>query len=185
MALLEELQALIRRHAIANGDRKQGMFAVMAEAPTEMQHHLVEPLFVVVAQGAKRAMLGDEVFEYRGGQFLVVGVELPLAGGVIEACPELPYLSAGMTLQAATISSLLLEMDPADRPATEQAGFAVSDACEALLDTVVRMLRLKDSPRDAAVERSVSSVLRSFSPVVASTAVCMAPAATMKTSRDQ
>ena len=96
MALLEELQALIRRHAIANGDRKQGMFAVMAEAPTEMQHHVVEPVFVVVAQGAKRAMLGDEVFEYRGGQFLVVGVELPLAGGVIEASPELPYLSAGM-----------------------------------------------------------------------------------------
>jgi transcriptional regulator GlxA family with amidase domain len=56
-----------------------------------------------------------------------------------------------MTLQATTISSLLLEMNPADRPATEQAGFAVSDACEALLDTVVRMLRLKDSPRDAAV----------------------------------
>jgi AraC-like DNA-binding protein len=151
MALLEELQALIRRHAIANGDRKQGMFAVMAEAPTEMQHHVVEPVFVVVAQGAKRAMLGDEVFEYRGGQFLVVGVALPMAGGVIEASPELPYLAAGMTLQATTISSLLLEMNPADRPATEQAGFAVSDACEALLDTVVRMLRLKDSPRDAAV----------------------------------
>ncbi|KQY85490.1 AraC family transcriptional regulator [Pelomonas sp. Root1444] len=151
MALLEELQALIRRHAIANGDRKQGMFAVMADARTEMQHHVVEPVFVVVAQGAKRAMLGDEVFEYRGGQFLVVGVALPLAGGVIEASRELPYLAAGMTLQAATISSLLLEMDPADRPATEQAGFAVSDACEALLDTVVRMLRLKDSPRDAAV----------------------------------
>jgi AraC-like DNA-binding protein len=151
MALLEELQALIRRHAIANGDRKQGMFAVMAEAPTEMQHHVVEPVFVVVAQGAKRAMLGDEVFEYRGGQFLVVGVALPMAGGVIEASPQLPYLAAGMTLQATTISSLLLEMNPADRPATEQAGFAVSDACEALLDTVVRMLRLKDSPRDAAV----------------------------------
>jgi AraC-like DNA-binding protein len=151
MALLEELQALIRRHAIANGDRKQGMFAVMAEATTEMQHHVVEPVFVVVAQGAKRAMLGDEVFEYRGGQFLVVGVALPMAGGVIQASPALPYLAAGMTLQASTISSLLLEMDPADRPATEQAGFAVSDACEALLDTVVRMLRLKDSPRDAAV----------------------------------
>jgi AraC-like DNA-binding protein len=151
MASLEELQALIRRHAIANGDRKQGMFAVMAEATTEMQHHVVEPVFVVVAQGAKRAMLGDEVFEYRGGQFLVVGVALPMAGGVIQASPALPYLAAGMTLQASTISSLLLEMDPADRPATEQAGFAVSDACEALLDTVVRMLRLKDSPRDAAV----------------------------------
>ncbi len=96
-------------------------------------------------------MLGDEVFEYREGQFLVVTVDLPIAGCVIQASPELPYLAAGLKLQAATISSLLLEMDPADMAASEPAGFAVSDAPEELLDTVVRMLRLKDSPRDAGV----------------------------------
>lgn len=151
MASLEELQALIRRHAIVGNGRKEGMFAVAAQAPTEIQHHVMEPVFAVVAQGAKRAMLGDEVFEYRGGQFLVVGVDLPIAGGITEASPELPYLAAGMTLQAATISSLLLEMNPADMPAAEPAGFAVSETPEDLLDTVVRMLRLKDSPRDAAV----------------------------------
>ncbi len=151
MGSLEELQMLIRRHAIVGNNRKEGVFAVMAEARTEMQHHVLEPTFVVVAQGAKRAMLGDEVFEYRGGQFLVVGVVLPIAGGVIEASPELPYLAAGLTLKTATISSLLLEMDPADMAASEPAGFAISDAPEDLLDTVVRMLRLKDSPRDAAV----------------------------------
>lgn len=151
MGSLEELQMLIRRHAIVGNNRKEGVFAVMAEARTEMQHHVLEPTFVVVAQGAKRAMLGDEVFEYRGGQFLVVGVDLPIAGGVIEASPELPYLAAGLTLKTATISSLLLEMDPADMAASEPAGFAISDAPEDLLDTVVRMLRLKDSPRDAAV----------------------------------
>lgn len=151
MGSLETLQALIQRHANA-GDRSAGdVFAAAAQAPTDMQHHVMEPTFVVVAQGAKRAMLGDEVFEYRGGQFLVVGVDLPIAGGVIEASPERPYLAAKLTLQAATISSLLLEMDPADMPAAEPAGFAVSDAPEELLDTVVRMLRLKDSPRDAAV----------------------------------
>ncbi|HEY8876004.1 MAG TPA: AraC family transcriptional regulator [Roseateles sp.] len=150
---LQELQALIRRHATVPGSDRSagGVFAVAAQAPTELQHVVLEPTFVVVAQGAKRAMLGDEMFEYREGQFLVVSVDLPIAGCVIQASPELPYLAAGLTLQVATISSLLLEMDPADVAATEPAGFAVSDAPEALLDTVVRMLRLKDSPRDAAV----------------------------------
>ncbi len=152
MGTLEELQALIQRHATSAGARSAGdVFAVSAQAPTEMQHHVLEPTFVVVAQGAKRALLGEEMFEYRGGQFLVVGVDLPIAGGVIEASPELPYLAAGLTLQAATISSLLLEMDPADMTAPEPSGYAVSDAPEELLDTVVRLLRLKDSPRDAAV----------------------------------
>ncbi|MDR7270490.1 AraC-like DNA-binding protein [Pelomonas saccharophila] len=152
MSSVEELQGLIKRHAAPAGERGPGcMFAVSADAPTEIQHHVLEPTFVVVAQGAKRAMLGDEVFEYRQGQFLVVTVDLPIAGCVIQASPELPYLAAGLKLQPATVSSLLLEMDPADVAASEPAGFAVSDAPEALLDTVVRMLRLKDSPRDAAV----------------------------------
>jgi AraC-like DNA-binding protein len=152
MGSLEELRALIARHATAAEDRSAGdIFAVTAQAPTEVQHHVLEPTFVLVAQGAKRAMLGDEVFEYGGGQFLVVGVDLPIAGCVIQASPELPYLATGLTLKAAIISALLLEMNPADVPATGPAGFAVSNAPGDLLDTVVRMLRLKDSPRDAAV----------------------------------
>lgn len=152
MGSLEELKALIQRHAMPTVDRDAGdMFAVAAQAPTEIQHHVLEPTFVVVAQGAKRAMLGDQVFNYGEGQFLVVGVDLPIAGCVTHASPELPYLAAGLTLQATTISSLLLEMAPADMAATEASGYAVSDAPEDLLDTVVRMLRLKDSPRDAHV----------------------------------
>jgi AraC-like DNA-binding protein len=151
MSSLPALQTLIQRHAGPPSDRPGSVFAVSAQAPTELQHHVLEPTFVVVAQGAKRAMLGDEVFEYREGQFLVVSVDLPVAGCVIQASPELPYLAAGLKLQPATISSLLLEMDPADVAASEPAGFAVSDAPEELLDTVVRLLRLKDSPRDAAV----------------------------------
>lgn len=152
MGSLEELKDLIRRHAgpVAG---KVDVFAVAAEAPTELQHHVLEPAFAVVAQGAKRAMLGDQIFDYREGQFLVVGVDLPVAGCVTEASPELPYLAAGLTLQASIIASLLLEMAPADIAATEATGFAVSDAPADLLDTVVRLLRLKDSPRDAHVLR--------------------------------
>lgn len=151
MASLDLLRQLIQRHAMPAGERLPGdVFAGLVEAPTEMVHHVIEPTFVLVAQGAKRAMLGDEVFEYGQGQFLVVGVELPIAGCVIEASPDKPYLGAGMTLRASTISSLLLEMGPA-AAAAEPVGYAVSDACEDLIDTVVRLLRLKDSPRDAAV----------------------------------
>lgn len=152
MGSLEELRQLIERHATPAGERSPGeIWASSAHRPTEAVHHVLEPTFVVVAQGAKRAVLGDEVFDYREGQFLVVGVELPIAGCVTQASPERPFLGAGLTLRGATISSLLLEMAPADVAAAGPAGFAVSDAPEDLLDTVVRMLRLKDSPRDAAV----------------------------------
>ena len=41
----------------------------------EPYHVLTEPLLIVMAQGGKRLLLGDQVFEYRSGQFLIVAAE--------------------------------------------------------------------------------------------------------------
>jgi AraC-like DNA-binding protein len=153
MEPLEELRLLIARHAKTGQATMtaSGIRAVSADAPTELAHHVLEPTLAVVAQGAKRAVLGDKVFEYSAGQYLVVSVDLPIAGHVFQASRELPYLSAGLTLKPATIASLLLEMSTSDRPSAEPAGFGVSNAPAELLESVVRMLRLLDRPRDAAV----------------------------------
>ena len=153
MEPLEELRLLITRHAgsVQAAAAASGIRAVSSDAPTELMHHVLEPTFAVVAQGAKRAVLGDQVFEYGAGQYLVVSVDLPIAGHVFQASRELPYLAAALTLKPATIATLLLETAASDRPATEPAGFGVSDAPPELLESVVRMLRLLDRPRDAAV----------------------------------
>ena len=153
MEPLEELRLLIARHA---GSARtvmtpSGVKIVMADSPTELTHHVLEPMLAVVAQGAKRAVLGDKVFEYGAGQYLVVSVDLPIAGHVFQASRELPYLAVGLPLKPATIATLLLEMAASDRPSPEPAGLGVSDAPRELLESVVRMLRLLERPRDAAV----------------------------------
>jgi len=153
MEPLDELRLLITRHASTPQAAliASGVKAVRAEAPTEIAHHVLEPMLAVVAQGAKRAVLGDRVFEYGAGQYLVVSVDLPIAGHVFQASSEEPYLSAGFMLKPTTIATLLLEMAASDRPAIEPAGLAVSNAPRELLEAVVRALRLLDRPRDAAV----------------------------------
>ena len=153
MEPLEELRMLITRHAgsAQSATTGSGIRVTSSDEPTELTHHVLEPTFAVVAQGAKRAVLGNEIFEYCAGQYLVVSVDLPIAGHVFRASRELPYLSAGLTLKPATIATLLLEMPASDRPAAEPAGFGVSDAPAELLESVVRMLRLLERPRDAAV----------------------------------
>lgn len=153
MEPLEELRRLISRHAgsAPSGMTTSGIRVVSSEAPTELAHHVMEPTLAVIAQGAKRAVLGDKVFEYGAGQYLVVSVDLPIAGHVYQASRKLPYLATGLALKPAAIAALLLEMAESDRPAPEPAGFGVSDAPAELLESVVRMLRLLDRPRDAAV----------------------------------
>jgi len=108
-------------------------------------------VLAVIAQGGKRLALGDRVYEYGAGQYLVASVDLPVTGHVIDAAPDNPTLGFGMTLEPAAIAELLLQTGPGDlprAPAAARPGIAVSDAPDELLDAIVRLLRLLDRPRD-------------------------------------
>ena len=42
-------------------------------------------VLAVVAQGGKRLALGERVYEYGAGQYLVASVDLPVTGHVVDA----------------------------------------------------------------------------------------------------
>ena len=111
-------------------------------------------VLAVIAQGLKRLALGDRVYEYGPGQYLVASVDLPVTGHVIDAAPGRPALGFGMTLEPAAVAELLLAAGPGDLPrsaGTARPGIAVSDAPGELLDAIVRLLRLLERPRDRTV----------------------------------
>ena len=110
-----------------------------------------EPAFGLVVQGAKRTVLADKVFRYGAGQYLVVSVELPVIGHVIEASVDQPYLAVSFALKPHAIAALLLETATSDREPPEPSGMAVSTASPDLLDPIVRLLRILDRPADLAV----------------------------------
>jgi AraC-like DNA-binding protein len=153
MEPLDELRALITRHAKpGHADTPiRGLRVFASEMTTPRVHHVCEPTLAVVAQGAKRTVLGDRVFDYAAGQYFVVSVDLPIAGHVVRASAKQPFLSAGLTLNPSTIATLLLETAAGDRAAVESAGYGVSDASTDLLECMVRQLRLLDRPQDVAV----------------------------------
>lgn len=71
------------------------------------------------------------------------------------ADPGRPALGFGLTLEPSAVAELLLQAGPGDAPRAAgggvPSGIAVSDAPAALLDAVVRLLRLLDEPRGRAV----------------------------------
>ncbi len=162
MDSLNELRALVSHHAGKNTVTQavNGIRVASFDGPTELTHCVLEPLLAVVAQGAKRTQLCDKVFEYGAGQYAVVSVDLPISGRITQASPEFPFLSTAITLNPASIATLLLETNAGELPAAELSGLGVSDAPAELLEAVVRLLRLLDRPRDAAalaamVEREI------------------------------
>ena len=151
--LLEELCTLIARHA-GQGETRTALPNIVLSVstlPTEPAAHMAEPALAIVAQGAKRVVLGDQAFVYSAGQYLIYSVALPLSAHIVEASKEGPLLGLGLTLKPEAIASLLLETGAASKNKVEQRGIAVSDLTADLLDPVVRLLRLLDRPEDIPV----------------------------------
>ncbi|GAA3051152.1 AraC family transcriptional regulator [Pseudonocardia yunnanensis] len=152
--LLDELRALITRHAREDETTAiDGVLVSVAEEPAAPTASTSGTVLALIAQGAKRLVLGDRVLDYRAGQYLVASVDLPVTGQFTEASPTEPALGFGLTLRPSVIAELLL--DPAagqlprgHRAAAAPPGIAVSNASFELIDAAVRMLRLLDRPRD-------------------------------------
>jgi len=155
MEALVELRSLIARHAVPGQTASSlaGVRLMASGIPTEPILNVAEPAFAVIAQGAKRVVLGDRVFTYGVGQYLLVSVDLPITGHVIRASAAEPFLAAGLTLKPAAIATLLLETAAGDQPAAGPLGMGVSDATPDLLDALVRLVRLLERPQDVALLR--------------------------------
>ena len=118
---------------------------------TEPLGVVTEPVLALVVQGAKRSVLGDHIFDYHAGQYLVVAVDLPLTSQITRATRAEPFLAFGLPVRPALIAQLLLESGPAAARPHDGPGIATSDADDKLLDAIVRLLRLLDEPRDVPV----------------------------------
>lgn len=120
--------------------------------PTEPVHALYQPAFCFVAQGRKQAMLGEEVFRYDPGHYLIYTVDLPLTFQVKEATPEKPYLGFRLNLDSSIVASVMMEsgIEPKKGNASLKA-MNVSTMDADLLDAAVRLVRLLDAPTERKV----------------------------------
>ena len=104
----------------------------------------------VIAQGSKEIWLGDDRYRYDPAHYLITTAELPVAGQITEASEERPYLSLRLELDPAVVGSVMVEAGhPASRNRSDVQAIDVSPLNVGLLDAVVRLVRLLDSPTEA------------------------------------
>jgi AraC-like DNA-binding protein len=148
--ILDEIRGIIAVHACPDLRTPIPGLTLAKVDVVQPEHSLTQPLLVVLAQGGKRILLGDQVFEYRAGQCLVVTANLPVTGHFLGASPQVPAMGLGLALRPSAIAPLLLKTGTARRQAGQPA-IATSDAGLDLLDALARLLRLLDRPADAPV----------------------------------
>ena len=151
----QELTARVARLAPFDGTHQSALPSLAltrSSVPTLRMPTVYQPCLGIVVQGRKRAVLNDEVFHYDALNYLVVSVTLPGMGQVLDATPEHPYLSLRLNLDLEEIARLVLELgDRASSPATADRGLYVARLDEPLLDAVLRMVKLLDTPEDIGI----------------------------------
>ncbi|MBI5719949.1 MAG: AraC family transcriptional regulator [Burkholderiales bacterium] len=151
-----ELVSLVSRFAAGDGVHATAIPAlhlIRANAPAQRLPAVYEPGLVLVVQGRKQAMLGHELLSYDPLHCLVISVTmLPLAQ-VIEASVARPYLCLRLSVDRHELATLLRDVPegPAAAPAHGPRGLNVARVSPPLLDAVLRLVRLLDTPRDAPV----------------------------------
>ena len=147
----EELVERIARAVSTDGSAEPlpGLHLHRVSAPRGPLHGVLNPAFCVVAQGSKEVFLGDTRYQYDPDHYLLVTVGLPITSQVIEASPERPYLSLRLDLDLSLLGSVVVAADQAPAKRGDVRAMAVSILDGSLLDAVVRLVRLVDSPAEA------------------------------------
>ena len=70
---------------------------------------MYEPRICLIAQGAKRVLLGDDTYVYGERHFLITSVNLPTVVQIIKASREKPCLGLILKLDQREISQLMVD----------------------------------------------------------------------------
>ncbi|MFS8100549.1 AraC family transcriptional regulator [Lentzea alba] len=146
---MDELRALLAKHA--RPDLTTAIPDVLVSKTTfagPPAPSTTGTILAFVAQGRKRIALGERVYDYQAGQYLVASIDMPITGNYVDISPSAPALGLGLVLRPQQVAEVLRSNDLPPTQGTPE-GLTVSDATPELIDAVTRLARLLDQPRDA------------------------------------
>lgn len=150
----EELTALVERYASTQGTHATpwGPLTVFrADSTSTPTCTLYEPGIGLALRGAKQIVSGQDALVYEPGKYLLTSVDMPVIAQVLRADAGEPCLCLNLRLDLQRIRELLPEVRSPRGPGASSRGIALSVADAGLLDPMLRLVRLLDTPEDLPV----------------------------------
>ncbi|QJU59855.1 AraC family transcriptional regulator [Sphingomonas sp. AP4-R1] len=149
---IADLAGAIARHAPVSGlagTAVPRLTLIRADRPSEPVPAVYEASLCLIAQGSKRVSLGEQSVVYDAARYLLVSVDLPLVGHVLEASADAPYLCCKIDFDQAALADLIVAEGRVgtrhDLPA-----LAVYPGNPDLIDAACRLVNLLDRPESIA-----------------------------------
>lgn len=148
----QALAALIDRHCPEDGNlttNVPGLLLFRGSCVSSPTCTIALSAFGMMAQGAKRLTLGEEVFDYDAAHYIVSSVELPMAAQITRASASEPYLGLALVLDPLKIAEICSQLPPQVRPESGIArALAVTTLEAPIQDAAFRLASLLDTPDD-------------------------------------
>jgi AraC-like DNA-binding protein len=147
--LVERIARVVREDGLV--EPLKGLY-LSRSATLKSLHSVSNPSFCVIAQGSKEVFLVNERYQYDPAHYLLFTAELPVVSQVIEASQERPYLSLRLDLDPTLVGAVMVDSGHTVPPSdADVKAINVSLLDSSLLDAVVRLVRLIDTPTEAPV----------------------------------
>jgi AraC-like DNA-binding protein len=152
-----ELANLVARLAPRDGEyvtNVPDLALVRVSEPYQAVHTLQRPALCMAVRGAKHLMLADELYAYDASNYLVVAQHLPVMCQVVQASQQEPYLGLRLYLDPVELSQQALAKAGSTQlkaPNFSERGLVVGAAHVGLLNAVLRLVYLSETPEDIPV----------------------------------
>jgi len=129
-----------------------GLSLFRRDEPTGPISGMYEPSICLVAQGAKRVLLGDDTYVYDAHHYLITSVHLPTIVQITTASREKPYLGLRLKLDQREISLLMVDSNlPPPRAQQSSRGMATGEVTLPLLTAFQRLIDLLAEQKDIPI----------------------------------
>ena len=129
-----------------------GLSLFRRDEPTQLISGMYEPSICVIAQGAKRVLLGDDTYVYDAHHFLITSVHLPTVVQILKASREKPCLGLMLQLDQREMSQLMVDSNlPPPRAQQSSRGMATGEVTLPLLTAFQRLIDLLAEQKDIPI----------------------------------
>ncbi|MFP7255888.1 AraC family transcriptional regulator [Terribacillus goriensis] len=150
-----ELTKLVTTLATKDGTNLtliSGLEFIRSAKPHEPVHTMHEPALCIVLQGRKLVSVNGEDFFYQKGDYLVVAVDLPVIGEILEASEKEPYLCLRLNFNFMQIAEVSKEYKQhATNKGISERGIYVDQTNEVIVDALIRLVKLLHTPEDTEI----------------------------------
>lgn len=124
---------------------------VRSSSPLQPIKQVHQPALCMIFKGKKVVRIEDKEYWYGANDYLIVSMDIPLSGEVVEASSEEPYLCLRLDFSPDQILDILnrMETNQRTRPTKNSQSLYVSSMDDtAMLEAVWRLVQLLENPDD-------------------------------------